>query len=74
MPFIYDPSNLTPAQIRYAYDLDLHTLREQEDRLEYILDTFKDIDQSKIDEIMSKLIDIRLRISNLEAEYNILTL
>lgn len=74
MPFIYDPSNLTPAQIRYAYDLDLHTLREQEGRLEYILDTFKDIDQSKVDEILSKLIDIRLRISNLEAEYNILTL
>lgn len=77
MAFIYDYERLTPFQIKTAYTNEINEYRRKEKALKQVIDSFEDnlyIDKAKLNELKENLCQIRLYISNLESELNILTL
>lgn len=77
MTFIYDYERLTPFQIKTAYTNEINEYKRKEKALKQVIDLFEDnlyIDKAKLNELKENLCQIRLYISNLESELNILTL
>lgn len=77
MAFIYDYERLSPFQIKTAYTNEINEYRRKEKALKQVIDLFEDnlyIDKAKLNELKENLCQIRLYISNLESELNILTL
>lgn len=77
MAFIYDYERLTPFQIKTAYTNEINEYKRKEKALKQVIDLFEDnlyIDKVKLNELKENLCQIRLYISNLESELNILTL
>lgn len=77
MAFIYDYERLTPYQIKTAYINEINEYKRKEKALKQVIDLFEDnlyIDKAKLNELKENLCQIRLYISNLESELNILTL
>lgn len=77
MAFIYDYERLTPFQIKTAYTNEINEYKRKEKALKQVIDLFEDnlyIDKAKVNELKENLCQIRLYISNLESELNILTL
>lgn len=77
MAFIYDYERLSPFQIKTAYTNEINEYRRKEKALKQVIDLFEDnlyIDKAKLNELKEDLCQIRLHISNLESELNILTL
>lgn len=77
MAFIYDYERLTPFQIKTAYTNEINEYKRKEKALKQVIDLFEDnlyIDKVKMNELKEDLCQIRLHISNLESELNILTL
>ena len=77
MAFIYDYERLTPFQIKTTYTNEINEYRRKEKALKQVIDIFEDnsyIDKAKVNELKENLCQIRLYISNLESELNILTL
>ena len=77
MAFIYDYERLTPFQIKTAYTNEINEYRRKEKALMQVISLFEDssyIDKAKLNELKENLCQIRLHISNLESELNILTL
>ena len=77
MAFIYDYERLTPFQIKTAYTNEINEYKRKEKALKQVIDLFEDnsyIDKAKLNELKEDLCQIRLHISNLESELNILTL
>lgn len=77
MAFIYNYERLTPFQIKTAYTNEINEYRRKEKALKQVIDIFEDnsyIDKAKVNELKENLCQIRLYISNLESELNILTL
>ena len=77
MAFIYDYERLSPFQIKTAYTNEINEYRRKEKALKQVIDSFEDnlyIDKAKLNELKENLCQIRLYISNLESELNILTL
>lgn len=77
MAFIYDYERLTPFQIKTAYTNEINEYKRKEKVLKQVIDSFEDnsyIDKAKVNELKENLCQIRLYISNLESELNILTL
>lgn len=77
MAFIYDYERLTPYQIKTAYTNEINEYKRKEKALKQVIDLFEDnlyIDKAKLNELKENLCQIRLYISNLESELNILTL
>lgn len=77
MAFIYDYERLTPFQIKTAYVNEINEYKRNEKALKQVIDLFEDnlyIDKAKLNELKEDLCQIRLHISNLESELNILTL
>lgn len=77
MAFIYDYERLTPFQIKTAYTNEINEYKRKEKALKQVIDLFEDnlyIDKAKLNELNENLCQIRLYISNLESELNILTL
>ena len=77
MAFIYDYERLTPFQIKTAYVNEINEYKRKEKALKQVIDSFEDnlyIDKAKLNELKENLCQIRLYISNLESELNILTL
>lgn len=77
MAFIYDYERLTPFQIKTAYTNEINEYKRKEQALKQVIDLFEDnlyIDKAKLNELKENLCQIRLYISNLESELNILTL
>ena len=77
MAFIYDYERLTPFQIKTAYTNEINEYKRKEKALKQVIDSFEDnlyIDKAKLKELKENLCQIRLYISNLESELNILTL
>ena len=77
MAFIYDYEHLTPFQIKTAYTNEINEYKRKEKALKQVIDSFEDnlyIDKAKLNELKENLCQIRLYISNLESELNILTL
>lgn len=77
MAFIYDYERLSPFQIKTAYTNEINEYRRKEKALKQVIDSFEDnlyIDKVKLNELKENLCQIRLYISNLESELNILTL
>lgn len=77
MAFIYDYERLTPFQIKTAYTNEINEYKRKEKALKQVIDLFEDnlyIDKAKMNELKEDLCQIRLHISNLESELNILTL
>lgn len=77
MAFIYDYERLTPFQIKTAYTNEINEYKRKEQALKQVIDLFEDnlyIDKAKLNELKEDLCQIRLHISNLESELNILTL
>ena len=77
MAFIYDYERLTPFQIKTAYTNEINEYKRKEKTLKQVIDLFEDnlyIDKAKMNELKEDLCQIRLHISNLESELNILTL
>ena len=77
MAFIYDYERLSPLQIKTAYTNEINEYKRKEKALKQVIDSFEDnlyIDKAKLNELKENLCQIRLYISNLESELNILTL
>lgn len=77
MAFIYDYERLSPFQIKTAYTNEINEYKRKEKALKQVIDSFEDnlyIDKAKLNELKENLCQIRLYISNLESELNILTL
>lgn len=77
MAFIYDYERLTPFQIKTAYTNEINEYKRKEKALRQVIDLFENnlyIDKAKLNELKENLCQIRLYISNLESELNILTL
>ncbi len=77
MAFIYDYERLTPFQIKTAYTNEINEYKRKEKALKQVIDLFENnlyIDKAKLNELKENLCQIRLYISNLESELNILTL
>lgn len=77
MAFIYDYERLSPFQIKTAYTNEINEYKRKEKALKQVIDSFEDnsyIDKAKMNELKENLCQIRLYISNLESELNILTL
>lgn len=77
MAFIYDYERLSPFQIKTAYTNEINEYRRKEKALKQVIDSFEAnlyIDKAKLNELKENLCQIRLYISNLESELNILTL
>ena len=77
MSFIYDYERLSPFQIKTAYTNEINEYKRKEKALKQVIDSFEDnlyIDKAKMNELKENLCQIRLYISNLESELNILTL
>lgn len=77
MAFIYDYERLSPFQIKTAYTNEINEYKRKEKALKQVIDLFEDnlyIDKAKLNELKEDLCQIRLHISNLESELNILTL
>ena len=77
MAFIYDYKRLTPLQIKTAYTNEINEYKRKEKALKQVIDSFEDnsyIDKAKLNALKEDLCQIRLYISNLESELNILTL
>lgn len=77
MSFIYDYERLTPFQIKTAYVNEINEYKRKEKALKQVIASFEDnlyIDKAKLNELKEDLCQIRLHISNLESELNILTL
>lgn len=77
MAFIYDYERLTPEQVKYAYTNEINEYKRKEHALRNLLNKFDEslyIDKDKLNELRERLCEIRLHISNLETEMNILTL
>ena len=77
MAFIYDYERLTPFQIKTAYTNEINEYKRKEKALKQVIDLFENnlyIDKAKLNELKEDLCQIRLHISNLESELNILTL
>lgn len=77
MVFIYDYEHLTPFQIKTVYTNEINEYKRKEKALKQVIDSFEDnsyIDKAKLNELKENLCQIRLYISNLESELNILTL
>ena len=77
MAFIYDYERLTQFQIKTAYTNEINEYKRKEKALKQVIASFEDnlyIDKAKLNELKEDLCQIRLHISNLESELNILTL
>ena len=77
MAFIYDHERLTPFQIKAAYTNEINEYKRKEKALKQVIGIFEDnsyIDKAKLNALKEDLCQIRLYISNLESELNILTL
>lgn len=77
MAFIYDYERLTPFQIKTAYTNEINEYKRKEKALKQVIDLFENnlyIDKEKLNTLKEDLCQIRLYISNLESELNILTL
>ena len=77
MAFIYDHERLAPFQIKTAYTNEINEYKRKEKALKQVIDSFEDdsyIDKAKLNALKEDLCQIRLYISNLESELNILTL
>lgn len=77
MAFIYDYNRLTAFQIKTTYTNEINEYRRKEKALKQVIGIFEDnsyIDKAKLNELKENLCQIRLYISNLESELNILTL
>lgn len=77
MAFIYDYEQLTPFQIKTAYTNEINEYKRKEKALKQVIDLFENnlyIDKAKLNTLKEDLCQIRLYISNLESELNILTL
>lgn len=77
MAFIYDYERLTPFQIKTAYTNEINEYKRKEKALKQVIDLFENnlyIDKAKLNTLKENLCQIRLYISNLESELNILTL
>ena len=77
MAFIYDYERLTPFQIKTAYTNEINEYKRKEKALEQVIASFEDnsyIDKAKLNALKEDLCQIRLYISNLESELNILSL
>ena len=77
MAFIYDHERLTPFQIKTAYINEINEYKRKEKALKQVIGILEDnsyIDKAKLNALKEDLCQIRLYISNLETELNILTL
>ena len=77
MAFIYDHERLVPFQIKTAYTNEINEYKRKEKALKQVIDSFEDdsyIDKAKLNALKEDLCQIRLYISNLESELNILSL
>lgn len=77
MAFIYDYERLTPEQVKHAYTNEINEYKRKEHALKNLLNKFDEslyIDKDKLNKLRERLCEIRLHISNLETEMNILTL
>ena len=77
MAFTYDDTRLSPIQIKYAYNNEINEYKRKEKALAQAIEMFNEnlfIDEDKLNKLKEQLCEIRLHISNLETELNILTL
>ena len=77
MAFIYDYERLTLFQIKTAYTNEINEYKRKEKALKQVIGIFEDnsyIDKAKLNTLKEDLCQIRLYISNLESELNILSL
>ena len=77
MAFIYDHERLAPFQIKTAYTNEINEYKRKEKALKQVIGIFEDnsyIDKAKLNALKEDLCQIRLYISNLESELNILSL
>ena len=77
MAFIYDYERLTSFQIKTAYTNEINEYKRKEKALKQVIGILEDnsyIDKAKLNALKEDLCQIRLYISNLESELNILTL